>query len=86
MAVNELPMKYKSYEGVKKILPNCIKNFIYGRMGRKYDIGRIHDIDISFYRDLIHVDKYLKYPNLYSIYLNRLTSVEVLRKKFNIQP
>ena len=48
LAVNELPMKYKSYEGVKKILPNCIKNFIFGRMGRKYDIGQIHDIDFSF--------------------------------------
>lgn len=85
LAVNELPMKYKSYEGVKKILPNCIKNFIFGRMGRKYDIGQIHDIDFPFYRDLVHVDKYLKYPNLYSIYLNRMTSVEILRKKFNIQ-
>ena len=84
-SVSELPMQYKGYGGLKKILPKFVKNYIYGRMGRKYDINRIHNIDLSLYRELIHVDNYLKYPNLYSIYLNRMTSVEILRKKFNIQ-
>lgn len=84
-SVSKLPLQYKGYGGVKKVLPKFVKNFIFGRMGRKYDVSRIKNIDLSLYRELVHIDKYIKYPNLYSIYLNRMTSVEFLRKKFNIQ-
>lgn len=83
--VNELPLQYKGYGGVKKLLPKCIKNYIYGKIGRTYDVSRINTIDLSFYKDLVNVNKYIKYPNLYSIYLNRMTSVEILKRKFDIR-
>lgn len=83
--VSELPIQYKSYNRIKRILPNFVVNFIYGYMGRKYDINRLNGVDLAIYREVVNVDKYLKYPNMYSGYLNRLSSIEVLRRKFNIQ-
>lgn len=83
--VSELPIQYKSYNGIKRILPKFVVNFLFGRMGRKYDVKRLKGVDLSLYREVINVDKYKRYPNMYSGYLNRLSSVEVLRKKFNIQ-
>lgn len=84
-SVNELPLQYKGYNNLKKIMPKFLTNYIYGKMGRRYDVSRLKSIDLSIYRELVHADKYVKYPNLYSTYLNRMTSVEFLRKKFNIQ-
>lgn len=84
-SISELPMQYKSYGNVKKMLPKCIVNYIYGRMGRKYDINRLNAIDLTIYEEVVNVKEFRKHPNLYSGYLNRMSSVEVLRKKFNIQ-
>ncbi|WP_455510743.1 hypothetical protein [Butyricimonas paravirosa] len=83
--VSELPIQYKSYNGIKRILPKFVVNFLFGRMGRKYDVKRLRSVDLSLYREVVNIDKYKKYPNMYSSYLNRLSSVEVLRKKFSIQ-
>lgn len=83
--VSELPVQYKSYNGIKKILPKFVLNFLFGRMGRRYDVGRLNSVDLSVYKEVIDVERFCKYPNLYSDYLNRLSSIEVLRKKFLIQ-
>lgn len=83
--VSELPMQYKSYNGLKKMMPKFLVNFLFGRMGRKYDMTRLKGVDMSIYKEIVDVEEFSKHPNLYSGYLNRLSSVEVLRKKFNIQ-
>lgn len=85
MEVSELSMLYKSYNGLKKMMPKFLVNFLFGRMGRKYDTNRLRDVDMAIYKEVVDVEEFSKYPNLYSGYLNRLSSVEVLRKKFNIQ-
>lgn len=83
--VSELPMKYKSYNGIKKILPKSVVNFLYSRMGRVFDVNKLSGADLSLYDEMFDIKKFMKYPNLYSGYLNRLASVEVLRKKLNIR-
>ncbi len=83
--VSELPMQYKGYNGIKQMLPKFVVNYLYGRMGRKFDTSKLSGADLSIYEEMFDVKKFVRYPNLYSGYLNRLASVEVLRKKFNIE-
>lgn len=83
--VSELPMRYKSYNGIKQMLPKFVVNYLYGRMGRKFDISRLNGVVLSLYEEMLNIKKFMRYPNLYGGFLNRLASVEVLRKKFNIE-
>ena len=80
----ELPLKYFSYNGIKKMLPNALVNFLYERMGRSFDKKRFSKIDFEYYRDVVKVDELMKYPNLYSGVLNRIYSIEVLRRILKI--
>ena len=45
---------------------------------------RFSQIDFKRYDDVIEVKPMMAHPNLYSAILNRLHSVETLRKIFNI--
>lgn len=83
--VSELPMQYKSFNGIKKLIPNVVLNYLYKRMGRHFPKERLSAIDMDRYKDVLKVNELKKYPNLHSEILNRLFSVEVLRKKMNIE-
>lgn len=80
----ELPLKYFSYNGIKKMLPKALVNFLYDRMGRSFDKKRFSEIDFDYYKDVVKVDELKKYPNLYSGILNRIYSIEVLRRILSI--
>lgn len=82
--VTELPMKYGGYNGVKKMLPKSVVNFIYGKMGRQFNKERFNSIDIDLYSDILDVKEMKNHMNLYSDILNRLYSVDKIRKLFNI--
>lgn len=84
-AVTELPLQYKGFSGVKKVLPKFVVNFVYGRLGRRYDVSRLKGVDMSVYKEVVNVKELTNHPNLYSGNLNRLSSVEVLRREFGIQ-
>ena len=85
MEVDELPMQYKSYNGIKKIIPNSVLNFLYKKIGREFSKDRLEFIDFEKYKDVLNVVQLQRYPNLHSDILNRLYSVEVLRKHYNIK-
>lgn len=82
--VTELPMQYKSYNKMKSLLPKALLNKIYGRMGRMFSKDYLNQLDLSLYKDVVKIEEYKKYPNIYYIDLHRLFSIDVLRKKFNI--
>ena len=77
-------MKYGGYNGVKKMLPKSVVNFIYGKMGRQFNKERFNSIDIDLYSDILDVKEMKSHMNLYSDILNRLYSVDKIRKLFNI--
>lgn len=81
---NELPKQYWSYGGIKKMLPKAVVNFIFEKMGRKFSRKLYDNIDFDYYADVVKTEELKKYPNLYSITLNRMYSIEVLRKIMNI--
>ncbi len=83
--VKELPVQYYSFKGVKKLLPNWLINMIYERMGRSFSKERFNAINIDDYRDVVNVDELKKHPNLYSDILNRLYSVEVIKRIIDIR-
>jgi len=82
---NELPVQYCGYSGIKEKLPNWVVDFIYKRMGRVFSTERFNQIDFELYKDVINVKPLMSHPNLYSGILNRLCSVEILRKKIGIE-
>lgn len=82
--VSDLPIEYANFNGIKRILPNWVVDFIYKRMGRVFSPERFSQIDFKRYDDVIEVKPMMAHPNLYSAILNRLHSVETLRKIFNI--
>ncbi len=80
-----LPTKYKSYNGIKKILPDMIVDVLYKLLKRtslKNDYSE--SIDYSLYKDVVNVNKLIKYPNLYYDINNRLISVDYIRKIMNV--
>lgn len=82
--VTELSLHYYSYNGVKKLLPNSVVDFIYEKMGRSFSKDRFDAIDLDFYKEVVDIDEIKRHRNLYSDTLNRMYSIEVLRKKFGI--
>lgn len=83
--VSELPMKYWGYTGIKKMMPKALVSFLYGKMGRKFNEAQFKSIDIELYADLFDVKELSSHKNLYSDILNRLYSVDKIRKIFNIE-
>lgn len=82
---HELPVQYFGYTGIKEKLPNWLVDFIYKRMGRVFSSERFNLIDFDRYKDVIDVKPMMSHPNLYSGILNRLCSVEILRKTIGIE-
>lgn len=83
-SISELPLQYKSYVSLKQRLPDWMVNLGYRLIGRVISKEYIDYIDFSYYQDIIDVKKLQRYPNLYWDMLQRMYSVEVLRKRFNI--
>lgn len=83
--VSELPMKYWGYGGIKKLMPKSLLSFLYGKLGRKFNEQQFNSIDIELYADLFDVKELSSHKNLYSDILNRLYSVDKIRKIFNIE-
>ena len=81
----ELPKQYFGYGGIKAMLPKWVVNKLYERMGRSFSKERFAAIDFDRYRDVVKVDELKRHRNLYSGTLNRMFSVEVLRKKYGIE-
>lgn len=85
----ELPMEYNVYpRWLKKIIPIWLKNILICKMGvRKvsYDKSLLQEIDFSLYSDVLKVNDLQRYPNVYKNVLNRLYSVEIIRKIMDIQ-
>jgi hypothetical protein len=82
--IDHLPIEYANYNGIKKILPDWVVDFIYKCMGRVFSAERFSQIDFKRYEDVIEVKSIMAHTNLYSAILNRLHSVETLRKIFDI--
>lgn len=82
--VSELPMKYRSYNGIKSMLPKFFVNYIYGKMGRRFKEDLFNSIDINIYADLFDIKELKAHMNLYSDVLNRLYSVDKIVKHFKI--
>ena len=81
----ELPIQYFGYSGIKDKLPHWAVDFLYKRMGRVFSKERFSQIDFDFYKDVIDVKPIVAHPNLYSGILNRLHSVETLRRIIGIK-
>jgi len=87
-SVNELeslPLQYKSYNKIKNMMPKWLVSFLYSKMGRTFSKERLSEIDFEYYKDCVKVDELKRYPNLYCDYLNRIYSLEVLRKAYGIK-
>lgn len=69
----------------KAMLPKWVVNKLYERMGRSFSKERFAAIDMDRYAGVVKVDELKRHRNLYSATLNRLFSVEVLRKKYGIE-
>lgn len=82
--ISELPLKYKSFLGIKKLLPKFVINYVYGKLGRKFNEELYNSIDIERYTDLFDVHELRAHMNLYSDILNRLYSVDKIIKHFNV--
>lgn len=82
--ISELPLEYKSFLGVKKILPKFIINYIYGKLGRKFNEDMFNSIDIERYAGLFDVRELKAHMNLYSDILNRLYSIDKIIKHYNV--
>jgi hypothetical protein len=82
--INELTAKYRSYNWAKKALPRILVNYIYGKVGRSFPNHLLQDIDFSKYEDVVDCVSLKNYPNLYFNTLQRLYSLDVVRKQFNI--
>ena len=65
-------------------MPKFIVDRVYQRMGRSFILERYNAINIDYYRDLVDVEELKRYRNLYSYTLNRMYSIEILRKILNI--
>ncbi len=80
-----MPLEYKSFLGIKKLLPKFVINYIYSKLGRKFNMDLFNSIDIERYADLFDVRELKAHMNLYSDILNRLYSVDKIIKHFNVQ-
>lgn len=83
-SVKELPLHYFSYNGLKKMMPKAVVDFVYQRMGRSFDKTRFDVIDFDNYKDIVDVEELKRHRNLYSYTLNRMYSIEILRRILNI--
>lgn len=77
-------MQYGGYNGVKKMLPKFVVNFLYSKMGRCFSKERLSRIDLDYYKDYLDTEELRRYPNLYSDILNRLYSLDIIRKTYGI--
>lgn len=86
--IDELPLQYKVSSPLKKYVPIWVKNLLYNYLSvRKADIDNsiIDGIDFSLYKEVIKTGFVKKNKNMYSDTLKRLYSIEVIRRRFNIQ-
>lgn len=84
-SVTKLPLHYFSYNKIKKIAPKILVDFIYEKMGRSFNKEKFEQIDIDYYKELVNVDEIKRHRNLYSDTLNRMYSVDILRRMLSIQ-
>lgn len=80
-SINSLPVVNKSYNKIKALLPNILVDFLYKRLGRIFSNEKLSQIDFSYYKNVVNINMLKKYPNLYSGILNRMYSLEIIRKK-----
>ena len=87
--VNELPVQYKSYSPfLKKIVPIWMINLVYNRVAlikSNLDKKMVKDIDLNFYKDVIRSKHIKRNKNYYYDLINRLYSLEIIRKRFAIE-
>lgn len=83
--IESIPDTYKSFNGLKEKLPDWMINLAYKILDHKKHTDEIaKSIDYNFYSDLLSVKSLKRFPNLYSDIINRIASVEVVRKNLNI--
>ena len=81
---NELPVQYKHYGNLKRRLPDWFIDFWYRRQGMVFDKKLLMDIDFSVYEKVLNTNVIRKRLGLYKVNLERLYSIEVLRKVMGI--
>ena len=81
----ELPLRYFSYLKFKTLCPKGLLNYLYERKGHKFDKKKLSDINFDLYSEVVNTKELQKYPNLHFEELNKIYSLEVLRKHFGIQ-
>ena len=86
--VKELPVQYKVYSPfLKKIIPVWMINLAYNRVAlikSNLDKTLVKKIDFDFYSDVIRSNHVRRNSTYYFDLINRLYSLEIIRKKYNI--
>ena len=81
----ELPAQYKHYGKWKEMAPRCIVDWYYRYKGQTFPKKYMEKIDFSYYEDVLNIKELKSYPALYKKNLERLFSIDVVRKALNIQ-
>lgn len=90
-SVNEVEyIKDIVYTDLKPFIPDILLNLLYKRRASQYFRANLITMKQEIisgggkYNELMNVGKIIRYPFLYKNNLERLTSVEILRRKYNI--
>lgn len=82
--IESLPITYKSFNSIKNRLPIFLVNYIYKMLGRRTDLSKLNTVDMSIYKDIINVNELIKYPHLNYEIINRIISLDYIRKQMGI--
>lgn len=86
-SVNEAakhPFHYKNRASLKNKLPDFVLNWYKKRHGGDFEQSLMREIDFSLYEDVLNVSVIRRCPAVYRDVLQRLYSIEVVRKKMGI--
>lgn len=87
-SVNEAakhPFHYKKRKNLKDRLPDFILEIYKKKNSRCFDKLLMSQINFDDYADIIQVNRLCRYPSVYNSVLERLYSIEILRRKFGFK-
>ena len=87
-SVNEAakhPFHYKSRANLKNNLPDFVLDLYKKRQGATFDTSLYKEIDFSLYDDIVNTRLIRRYPGVYRDILQRLYSIDVIRRIMKIE-
>lgn len=87
-SVNEAakhPFHYKSRANLKSNLPDFVLDWYKKRQGAVFDTSLYKNIDFSLYDDIVNTRRIKKYPGVYRDVLQRLYSIDLIRRVMGIK-